>query len=103
MTFPFKTIRIGPYDFRVAPLAEGSPNLGELDYEFHELRLRDRWADKRQAASTFLHEIMHGCWYVADIKPDTPEEDAVTRLEMVLSGVIRDNPQAMRWLVKALA
>ena len=102
MTFPVKTIRFGPYDFKVVPLAPDSGLDGEFCSNSQEFRLRDKWASQQQAASTALHEIFHGWYFLAGIKKGTTEEDLVGRFEMVASNFIRDNQKLMQWIIKSL-
>lgn len=102
MTLPVRTIRFGPYDYDVVALPPDSEFDGQFCAATEEFRLRDKWASRQQAASTVLHEIFHGWYFLAGIKENTPEEDLVERLETVAASFIRDNQDLMRWIVKAL-
>ncbi len=102
MTFPVRTVRFGPFDYKVVSLPADSEFDGQFCASTEEFRLRDKWASRQQAASTALHEILHGLYFLAGIKENTPEEDLVERLEVVAAIFIRDNQELMRWIIKSL-
>lgn len=60
-------------------------------------------ASERRKAETLLHETLHAV--TKEMFPDLPrdeEEERVGRYSSGLATVIRDNPDAFRWLVDAL-
>lgn len=50
-------------------------------------------------AEVLLHEILHGCWAVANLPCENfSEEEAVNGLGLVLLGVIIENPHILEWI-----
>jgi len=103
MTLPVRSLRIGPYDFKIEEIAPDSEDWGECDYDNHAIRFRDRWANRNQAAECALHECLHGLLYVSGYSTDEKEEERlVTLLSIQLASFIRDNPEFIDWLIKSL-
>ena len=57
----------------------------------------------RSFAETLIHEILHACFYVFDIRDDDKEEKTVSVLSVALATVWRDNPSVVAFIMGALA
>lgn len=53
-------------------------------------------------AETVIHELMHALWLNAGLPGRASEERAVNSLSKGLSSLIRDNPELIRQLARAL-
>lgn len=51
---------------------------------------------------TFLHEVLHACYKSYSIKDKDTEERTVSSLSPVLCAFIRDNPEALLWIISVL-
>lgn len=58
--------------------------------------------DPVEAANTLLHEILHACWYTAQIQDEDKEERTITAFANQLTQVWRDNPAVIAWIGGAL-
>lgn len=103
MKLPGK-VRIGPHDIAILEMdpTDARVNYGCYSSEEHAIRLRSRFANKRQWAETLIHEIEHGIWDAQSIHAKDGEERIVRKSAMGWSGVIRDNPDLILQLVAAL-
>lgn len=63
----------------------------------------DEALDPQQKAETLLHETLHAVWHVMCLPPKLDEEKAVTGLPKGLAGVLRDNPELVKFLLAGLA
>lgn len=104
---PFPTtIRIGYSDFEIVDWnskeASSAGRYGECDKANAVIRV-DTTYGSIKAASTLLHEILHGCFDVAGIDEADSEERTVTQLSNILTQVLRDNPHLVAYLGHALA
>lgn len=104
---PPKTIKVGPHPYRVitgnrAHRILGSDKLGETDVAAQELRVGPGQASTQERDS-LLHEVLHACWDQTSLRAGaggdrSDEEAAVSALAPLLLGVMRDNPDFVRWL-----
>ena len=95
-----KKIKVGPYDYKI--VVEG------LHWYEQHGKYGDCHDDKRQISivemddhttiDTLLHEVLHACYLVMDIKDKDTEETTVTRLGTALTMVFRDNPKLVELL-----
>ncbi len=70
---------------------------GECDHPMGTIRIRAD-IDPIKMANTMLHEVLHACFYIADLQDEDKEERTVTTLANQLSQVWRDNPALIDWL-----
>lgn len=50
-------------------------------------------------AEVMIHEVLHACWSVSNLpKSGVEEEQAVEALGIVLTTVIKNNPDLIAWL-----
>lgn len=99
------SVRVGFKDYSVAPYPKGaqeeSGNWGRTKHAGGEIWVHDT-PDTREAANTLIHEILHACFHVGGLDyPNNEEEAIVNTLANQLSGVFRDNPDLIRWLLRA--
>lgn len=99
-----KTVMVGyrPYSIEAWPsqLATAAERYGECDRMNGIIRLRVD-TPIQTTANTLLHEVMHAC-YENGAVGTADEEKTVTILTNQLCQVIRDNPDLLDWLKKAL-
>ena len=101
-------VRVGPLDWLVVydatTLTSARRQTGEETLGFcckAELTITlDPKLPDQQVAATLLHEVLHACVFAAGIefKDEDEEERVVNQLGLVLFGVIRDNPELLRYL-----
>lgn len=104
MTLPNR-VRVGPFDYTIEPWKGEAAAADGCRGDFHPELLRIRISDgikPQLQAETLLHEILHACWSVSGLGERAHEENAVQSLSMVLSDVLRDNPDVMAWIVSNL-
>lgn len=99
-----KPVRVGPHDIAILPMdaTDAKQNYGCYSSEEHCIRLRSKFANRRQWAETMLHEIEHAIWDVFGIHAKDGEERIVRKSAMGWAGVFRDNPTLIAELLKAL-
>lgn len=99
-----KSVRIGAIDYKIVPMdgTNARANFGEFDSEHEEIRLRPKFASKRQWAETLLHEIEHAIWYNWGVNSKDGEERIVRSTAIGWSCVFRDNQALMTEILKAL-
>ena len=92
-----KSVRVGYLDYDVCSISDISHRYGELhgltDNTKHEIHVYQK-AAKVEVANTFLHEIMHACFWTYSLKEEN-EEGIVTVLANALCQVFRDNPEVL--------
>ena len=95
------SIRVGFCDFTVEALTEPKKVLGDIEADHARIRIDvDRPAP--MVATTLLHEVLHGAWYMANLPNKAEEEDVVTSLAYQIAQVWRDNPDLVAYLSEAL-
>lgn len=103
MTLP-ATIKVGYRDFRVEEwlprAAEASCKYGECDRHNGIIRLRTD-LQEQVIGQVLLHEIIHAAFGMGDL--NTPDEEkVVTVLAVQLAQIIRDNPETIEFISRAL-
>lgn len=101
MTIPLPDkVRVGYRDYRVAAMSPmestGKDRFGECDNCAGAIGVREDLAADKQV-NTMVHELLHACWYVADL-PRGKQERIVTALANQLTQVWRDNPALVAWI-----
>lgn len=100
-----KTLRIGYAVYRVQELPPDEKCEGDHDCAEQLIRVRTKDRSQSFAANTLIHEILHGLFYhggLREVQRKAPnlEEQIVNNLANGLSQVMRDNPDAMRRILK---
>lgn len=96
------SIRIGFAVFAVEPINDLPKKvLGDIEPDHARIRI-DVDRPDQMIAATLLHEVLHGCWYMANLPEQADEEDVVTSVANQLSQVWRDNPELITYLSTAL-
>lgn len=100
-----QSVRIGYRTYAVkaiSPIAATSREMfGECDNCLGEIRIRAD-LDPVKQANTLLHEVLHACWYVANVDDGDNQERTVTALANILTQVWRDNPELVAFLAERL-
>lgn len=99
-----KSLRIGYEDYRVEEMPADSDDEGECDTTHYRIKIKIG-RSSRAVANTLLHETGHGIFEHAglhkiDGMTDEKEEMIVSAFANGLSQVMRDNPEAMRRILK---
>ena len=104
MTVPVKSIRVGPFDVQIVSLTdkERDNNMGTFSDTSLTIALRETYSSQQQEAETLLHELLHAIYEIMGIKAKDTEERVVAQMSIGLAGVLRDNPELMTWLIKAM-
>lgn len=101
------SIRIGPYDHKVIVKEiipdDGSTVFGEFSSERLEITIHpSNHPHDHHIVDTLLHEILHGLFEYSGLDLKV-EERICSFLGTGLMQVIRDNPELVKWLTKAVA
>jgi hypothetical protein len=100
-----KSVRVGHCDFAFEMMtpreATAADQFGHCDYENLAIRLAPG-QPSQQLANTVVHEIGHAILRLFGVADNAPEEEYVTNGANGWCGVIRDNPELMKWLSAAL-
>lgn len=98
--FPTK-VRVGPFDFRIMLWdrhdSNGARRYGETCIQGLFIRIGEDTL-LQKAADTLLHEILHACWWAADLDDADKQERTVGCLSTQLCIVWRDSPEVMAWI-----
>ena len=93
-----KSVLIGPYTYDVSVTSgEGEDNIfesGFIDHEILIIKICGKQALQRQL-ETFIHEIQHGIFHVANLEDGAKEEDIVARTTPFWLGIFKDNPKLL--------
>ena len=105
MKFPFKSVRIGPFDIIFTTLVgeERDKCLGTYSETSMAISLRDTFPSDQQMAETILHELLHAMFSVAGIQDKDSHERTVSLLSTCMAQVIRDNRKLTDWLQERLS
>lgn len=85
-----------------ARLATASNRYGECDKNNRIIRVDTQYG-QYQAASTLLHEVMHGIWQEYSIEDGDNEERTIGFLQTALMQVFQDNPAFLAFINKAIS
>lgn len=101
-----KTLKVGAFDYSVEAwdslAAEASMNYGRCSLLELKIQVAENLAPQHQA-ETFLHEMLHAVCQQQSILHDAEDQEEVVRpIALGLAAVMRDNPDAIRWLLDAL-
>jgi hypothetical protein len=99
------SIRVGYRDYRVLQWqsleAQASRRLGESDHLALLIRLHEG-LQPTVAAEVLLHEVLHCCWYIGDLRDADDEERTVSVMANQMTQVWRDNPDFVAFMSQAL-
>ncbi len=94
------------------PEAASDPELRDLNIlgychnSTSRIELR-RTVSLPQLVMVCLHEILHAAWFVYDMQPPPKagniEEEMVESFTLVISLLIKDNPELMAWMQEVLS
>ncbi len=104
-TFP-KTLRIGPYDWRIKLIPglkdeKGEELAGQCDERGFSLEFNPDEAIHPfplLAMETVLHEIHHAVFSVCSFQPGDTEERICTLHARMMTQIYRDNPCLLDWM-----
>lgn len=98
------SVTVGPYVIAIKELVgtDMERDYGHFDSVKMEIRLQKEFATPQQAADTLLHEVLHAVWHIAGLNHKDGEERLVASLSTQICAVVRQNPDIVRWLQKAL-
>lgn len=99
-----KTITVGPFTYKVLTDRKGfvENQLGATVFAQQTITVDDRQA-KDSLADTVLHEVLHAVWSMSGVADEAKadiEERTIRRITPILLGVLRDNPELVKYLTK---
>lgn len=99
------SVRVGPHDIRFATLgtADAKKNYGTFVPAEQQIQLQQEYTSGSMAAETVLHELLHAIFAVATVQVKQGEEHIVSVVATYLAQIIRDNPEFVIWLQRAVA
>lgn len=93
---------VGPYLYRLEQhdTIRETDKIGDCDESRLLIRYVGADIDPQQIRSTVLHEVLHACALTAGIDTTVKldQETLIGRVEPILFGVLRDNPDLVKWL-----
>lgn len=100
------SLRIGPYEHRVdvkhIPPDDNGVVFGQFSPKFLTITINpDDHPHDSHIVDTFLHEVLHGLFCYSGIELKA-EEQVCELLGTGLMQVLRDSPELLAWLTKAL-
>lgn len=97
-----KSVRIGPYDLdlRVVEKMEGDDDWGSF-IAHQGIEVRAEQPNDIFALDTVLHEVMHAIYEGALLEAGDKEERVVAAMASGMVQVVRDNPDLVKWMIKA--
>lgn len=100
-----RQVRIGSLVYNVGIMHDHDGDagglLGATHYQKCVIRVRDS-LDGRQAANTFLHEVIHGIHWEYGVTDNSDEEFSTNQTTNGLCAFWQDNPKAVEWFTKAI-
>ncbi len=99
-------IRVGCYDIGIVPIsadhADNANDYGAWHPAEQEIRLQPKFATGALAIDTLIHELLHAAWFASALPRQCGEERAVSGLSPLVTQIIRDHPEILAWMQKAL-
>jgi hypothetical protein len=106
-TLPLR-VKVGAYDYRLVLSEDWGPDgedtWGHCDantYVIHVYGLRHA-PNPEFVVGVVIHEILHAVWDERHLGKRPDEEKVVSRLEVGLLSLFRDNPKLINWIKKGL-
>ena len=93
-----ESVRIGSIDYKVIFTDEilavgGHMVYGLIEYDKHNIKIKNGITDSQGIESTLLHEIMHGITHERNFTYDKNDDEGITEeLARGLHQLIKDNP-----------
>lgn len=93
-----KSVRIGSMDYKVIItdeiiIVDHKECSGMIDYNQHEIKVKNDMQDIQGMEATLLHEIMHGITNERNFTYEKNDDETITEeLARGLHQLIRDNP-----------
>ncbi len=96
MTIP-STVKVGGYTYDVSIIDHAicinqKECYGDIDYDFHKIRIRNDIQSPQGMGQTFLHELVHAMTRERGISWGENDELFTDELAKCLYQVIQDNP-----------
>jgi hypothetical protein len=102
-----KSIRVGPYDYRIElwdnAAARASHRFGEFSSIEGCIRIQHDLANIPQLVDVVIHEACHALYSAYQIMDDDKEERIVSSLGTGWTQIFRDNPALVQWFSDASA
>lgn len=98
-----KSVKVGCYDIKIIPMNGMEGFAHGIFGHFSQAELCIRISvdlDKRQVMNTLIHEVFHACYALGNIHDDSDEEETVTTLANMYSGVLVDNPEYNKFITR---
>jgi hypothetical protein len=97
---PPKKVKVGYRTYLIKPADLGGDRYGQCDNVKAVIRYDpEMHSGDLEVLNTVVHELLHSCWSVGALEDTDPEEKTVTVLANQLSGLLRDNPALLEWIV----
>lgn len=97
-----KTVRVGPFDYKVETVDHLKDDTGELlgqhDPHTNTIRLNGRIENEQIKAETLFHELLHAVWNIFGLSNPEEEEAAVHKMSVGVAMIFRDNPALVKYL-----
>lgn len=97
-------VKVGISTYEIAlldkPISDQIGIYGDCSAQDRLIRIADVQPEAKHAAMVVIHEILHACFRERSIPDDADEETVVTQLAPAIVGVLADNPDLVRWLLK---
>ena len=94
-------VKVGAWEYAIEswsiPDAEDLGKWGDCSHSQRRIRISES-CNRKQAAQTLLHEILHATVFVWGCAKDDSEERLVGALGEGLSAIWKDSPEVMRWI-----
>lgn len=100
------SIRIGPYSVAIERMsaveASARNRAGEFSGRAEKIWISVNLPSSTQVVDTFIHEVLHGIWWVSSLEDGDKEERIVCVTAVTLTGLLRDNLWLLDWLKECL-
>jgi hypothetical protein len=101
-----KSIRVGPYDFRVRLMSQkeaiGQEAFGMFSQAEGVISLQEAPTSTILAVDTLMHEISHAIFWAYHISDHDREERIVSIFGTAWAAVYRDNPGLLSWIAEGV-
>jgi hypothetical protein len=104
VTLP-ETCRIGYKTYTLEPMAaqDKGKNIGWHYPQKHLIQLEFDDLNQVELVNTYLHEVFHAFFsLIPDLFDEKKEEEVVGYLGNAMTQFLRDNPDTIKWMLKAL-
>jgi hypothetical protein len=95
------TVRVGPHDIILREMSEkdAEEDFGHFKSSELAIGLNKEYPTGSMAVDTVLHELLHVAWFIT-LRADesATEEKACCALATILTQIVRDNPEFVKWM-----